>query len=113
MKKAFKFLGLTVLILIVVAAAYLYVNRAKLANLMIEKSLPQVESLILKELPASVSKEQVHEDFTKLAAKFQAGHIDSAEVKKIALEFKNALRDEKLDSTEAKELLDHLHRLSQ
>ncbi len=113
MKKAFKFLGLTVLILIVVAAAYLYVNRAKLANLMIEKSLPQVESLILKELPASVSKEQVHEDFTKLVAKFQAGQIDSAEVKKIALEFKNALRDEKLDSTEAKELLEHLHRLSQ
>jgi len=113
MKKAFKFLGLTVLILIVVAVAYLYVNRAKLADLMIEKSLPQVESLILKELPSSIAKEQVHEDFTKLVAKFKAGQIDSAEVKKMALEFKNALRDEKLDSTEVKALLDHLHLLSQ
>jgi DNA gyrase/topoisomerase IV subunit A len=61
----------------VVAAAYLYVNR-QAANLMIEKSLPQVESLILKELPASVSKEQVHEDIQNLAAKFQQGRLDSA-----------------------------------
>jgi hypothetical protein len=113
MKKFFLMLGVVVLVLIVVVFAYVYMNRGKLANMMVEKSLPQVENLIADNLPASVSKAQLHQEFEKFTANVKAGKIDAQEIQKMFMNFKNAMEDKKLDSLEVKSLLESLHKLSQ
>ena len=113
MKRFFTYLGITVLLVVLLTIAYLYSNRAKLANIILEKSLPRVEELLTKELPASVSKEQVHQDFDQFIAKLRSGQVDTLEMKKLLTTFTRAMRDDKMDSLEAKALLEILHDLSQ
>jgi len=111
MKKFFAFLGLTVLLVVLLTIVYLYSKRTKLANIMLEKSLPRVEELLIKELPASVSKEQVHHEFEKFITNLRSGQVDSLEMKKLFSTFTKAMRDNKMDSLEVKELLEVLHHL--
>ncbi len=112
MKKTFMILGIVILVLIVAAVIFFYTNRAKLANLMVEKSLPHLQSLVVQNLPAEFSKEQVQEQFHKFSEKFKTGEYDKQEMQAFFMKFKSAMDDKKIDSTEVKSILASLEKLS-
>ncbi len=113
MKKFLMIAGIVIVVLILVVAAFIYLYGNKLANVVVAKSLPQIENLITANLPATVNKEQVHQEFEKFSANFKAGKYDQAEMQKLFFTFKESMADKKLDSLEVKKILESLHKLSQ
>lgn len=112
MRKTFMVLGILILVLIVAAVIFFYSNRTKLANLMVEKSLPHLESLVVQNLPAEFKRDQVHDQFVKFSVKFKTGQYDKQEMQALFLKFKTAMDDKKIDSTEVKSILASLEKLS-
>jgi hypothetical protein len=112
MRKTFMILGIVILVLIVAAVLFFYANRTKLASLMVEKSLPHLETLVVQNLPAELNKEQVHDQFVKFSKKFKTGQYDKQEMQALFLKFKSAMDDKKIDSTEVKSILASLEKLN-
>lgn len=113
MKKFFMIVGVVVVVLVVMVIGFIYFYGDKLANVVVEKSLPQIETLVAANLPATVDKAVVHQEFEKFNAHFKAGTYDKAEMQNLFLVFKDGMADKKLDSLEVKKILASLHKLSQ
>jgi hypothetical protein len=112
MKKILLIVVLVILVVIVGGFGYLYMNRAKIMNFALEKGLPQIENMVVANLPAGESKEQVHHEFEKALANFKAGKYDEKELQTLLLNFQTAIKDKKLDTDEVKQLLESVRKLS-
>jgi len=112
MKKILLIVGGIILVIILAFFALIYLKGDQLATLAIEKSIPYVESNLLKNLPADVSAEDVKATFTKVADKIKSKQYDAAEAQHLLLIFKKSMDDKKIDADEAKQMLESAKKIA-
>ncbi|HOT95609.1 MAG TPA: hypothetical protein PLG50_04435 [bacterium] len=103
---------LAILILLIAGIAYLYVNKDKIARMAVEKSVPLIESSLLDNIPADVNKEEVKEVFARVDARIKEGKIDFVQMQGLILNFRDALKDQKVDSVEFHKVYEAMKKLA-
>lgn len=103
---------LAILILLVAGIAYLYVNKDKIARMAVEKSVPLIESSLLDNIPADVNKEEVKAVFAQVDAKVKQGQVDILRMQGLIVDFRDALKDQKVDSAEFHKVYEEMKKLA-
>jgi hypothetical protein len=112
MKKILLIAGGIILAIILALFALVYLKGDQLATLAIEKSIPYVESALLKNLPADVSADDVKATFVKVADKIKSKQYDTAEAQNLLLIFKKSMDDKKVDADEVKKMLESAKKIA-
>ena len=99
-------------ILVLAGAVLLYVNRERIARFGIDRTLNTVESQVTMHLTSPATLDSVKADFSTLHRRLQEGSIAAAEVRDLAGLYYTSTRDDRLDSTEIRTLIDRLHTLT-
>jgi len=112
MKKFFLIAAIVVVVLILAGAAYVYINKDKILNYAVDTAVTTMESKVISSLPASMSQDSVKAVFDNTLSKIKDGTIDKQELQGIILSFRNASKDNKLDSLEITEIIQKMKDLS-
>ena len=107
MKKLLTFL-IILLIVIAVIWTLIYVNKGRIVNFAIDKLVTQMQASINRELPKTISKEQVNKLISTFAEKLKEGTLNQDKLKDITDYYKESLRDGKIDSLETIQLIKKL-----
>jgi len=111
MKKILLIIAGVVAIVVVIGAVLLYANRDKITNFATDRTLNFVEAQLMEHIPDPATEVKVKVDFRTLHERLQAGKVKSSDVKDLAALFYTSYRDEKLDSTEVRKIIDQVHKL--
>jgi hypothetical protein len=106
-----KFL-LIILILIIAGLAYIYINKDKIAQMAVEKSIPLVESTMMQNLPAGVDKDDVESLFADVTKLAKEGKIDIVKMQGLLGDFQKAMKDKKVDEAEFNKMYEELKKLA-
>lgn len=112
MKKVLLIVGAILLFIIIALIALFQLKGDQLATFAIEKSIPYVETTILKNLPADVNRDDVKATFAKVAEKIKADNYDTAEAQNLLLLFKKSMDDKKVDADEVKKMLESAKKIA-
>ncbi len=104
---------LIILVLLIAGLAYIYINKDKIAQVAIEKSIPLIESSLEGNMPADVDRDEVKAVFAAVNEKVKAGKIDIMQVQGLLTDFKDAMDDKKLDEKEFHKLYDKMKKLAE
>lgn len=97
--------------IVLIAAVLICTNRKKIVDLMFEKSFVLMEQTVVKNLPQTVSKDNVRAMFKTVEGKIKSGNVDQKELQGFYKTFQAGFKDQKLDSLEVERLLEDLKRL--
>lgn len=112
MKKALLIVVVAIVVVILGLMALFSLKGDKLAAFAIEKSIPYVQTTVMKNLPQDVSAEEVKTYFTKLTDKIKSGKYDKAEAQQLLLTFKKSMENKKIDSEEVKKMIESVKKLA-
>ena len=108
MKKILITLVILVVVIIGAGAAYVYLNKDALVQKSIEKGFASVETMVLQNLPATVTEDSVKTIFTETLAKVKSGEIAPEKLQGVFMSFRESWSDKQLDSLEVKDLVGKL-----
>jgi len=103
---------LIILILIIAGLAYIYINKDKIAQMAVEKSIPMVESALMQNLPAGVDKDDVESLFADVTKLAKEGKIDIVKMQGLLGDFQKAMKDKKVDEAEFNKMYEELKKLA-
>ncbi len=95
-------------ILVIGLGIVCYVYQDELINWSLGKTTDIIAQEIKANLPQDVTEQEVDDVMNKFKEAIKEKRLNSGEIQKIALAFQNALNDKKIDSIEAKSLLDDI-----
>ena len=96
--------GIIVVILIAIGI-YVYVNRDKIAETLLDKALSYIESEMIADLPEGYTEESVHQILQDFKAAVKDGRVDQQTIQELQGRFQMAMSDQKLDAEESASLL--------
>ncbi|OQX84771.1 MAG: hypothetical protein B6D63_03855 [Candidatus Latescibacteria bacterium 4484_7] len=100
---------LTVLIIIIIIVAIiwivLFVNKGRIVNYALDKSFGVMELQIDKNLPSTISQDELHGLFEDVKTKVINKTADKDKLNELAQTFKKDMKDGKLDSLEVTHLV--------
>jgi len=105
-----KFLTFLIILIIVIAVIWtvIYINKGRIMNFAIDKLVTQMQASINRELPKTISKEQVNTLISTFAEKLKEGTVNKEKLKDVTDYYKESLRDGKIDSLEVIKLIKKL-----
>jgi hypothetical protein len=92
-------------LVILVAAILLYFRRDQIASYAMGRALTSVEGRVMAELPAGLSPDSVRAEFESLHKLLQSGTVSAEEIKDLAATYYTSMKDDRLDSSEVKQLV--------
>jgi len=113
MKKGLGIAALVVLVIIIVGFILIMINREKLVNMAVTKTVDAIETAMMKAEELPVSKEQAREIMDRARTKIKEGELDPEKARKIIEDFREFYEDKKLDSEEVQKLLNTLESAAQ
>jgi hypothetical protein len=90
---------------ILIGGTWLYFNRDRIANFAMDRALKMVEGRVIAELPAGISADSIKTEFEALHKLLQSGSVSIDEIKTLATDYQEKMKDERLDSAEVKKLV--------
>ena len=108
MKKFLLILGIILVILIIAGIIYC----PKIVDYAIEKGFDAMENSVIANLPDSSSKAEAKIIFDKTLTKIKEGEIEKQRLQGLMTTFQSSFEDQKLDSTEVREIMNELKMLS-
>jgi len=105
-----KFLTFLIILIIVIAVIWtvIYINKGRIMNFAIDKLVTQMQASINRELPKTISKEQVNTLISTFAEKLKEDTVNKEKLKDVTDYYKESLRDGKIDSLEVIQLIKKL-----
>ena len=98
-------------LVILVAAILLYFNRDKIASFAMDRALTSVEGRLIAELPAGMAPDSVRAEFASLHTLLASGSVTADEIKDLAATYYGAMKDERLDSAEVRQMVEQVKKL--
>ncbi len=108
MKKFLLILGIILIIFIIAGIVYC----PKIVNYAIEKGFEAMENSVMASLPDSSSKAEAKIIFDKTITKIKEGEIEKQQLQGLMTTFQSSFKDQKLDSTEVRKIMNDLKILS-
>ena len=108
-----KKLLLIILILLIAGLAYIYINKDKIAQTAIKKTIPLIETSLLESIPADMDKEEVKAVFAKIDTRVKEGKIDIIKMQGVLEKFREALKDQKVDEDEFRKVYADVKKLAE
>jgi hypothetical protein len=105
MKRILLIIAAVVALGILVGGTWLYFNRDRIANFAMDRALKMVEGRVVAELPAGISADSIRTEFDALHRLLQSGSVSIDEIKTLAKEYQDKMKDERLDSVEVRQLV--------
>jgi hypothetical protein len=105
MKRFFLLAAGIVSAVIIVAVILLYLNRDTIASYAMDRALKSVEGRVLATLPADLPADSVQQEFASLHQLLQSGSVSVEEIKDLAALYYTSTKDDRLDSTEVRQLV--------
>jgi len=112
MKKILLITAGVLAIVVLTGSLLLYLNREKIATYSIDRALTKVEEQVLQRLPDQKAVNEAKADFLKLHERLQSGSVKTDEVKGLAGTFYSSYKEGKIDSLQARRIVDQVHRLT-
>jgi hypothetical protein len=112
MKKILLITAGVLTIVVLAGSLLLYLNREKIVTYATDRALTKVEEQVLQRLPDQGAVDGAKADFLKLHARLQSGAVTTDEVKHVTGMFYSNYREGKLDSLNARGIVDEVHRLA-
>ncbi|MBN1541553.1 hypothetical protein JW992_05365 [candidate division KSB1 bacterium] len=111
MKKFLLILLIVVLVIIIALAVICSLNKQKIANYAVEKSMEMAKTQVMANLPQSVPADSAKILMDGITAKIKSGELDKEEVQHLVSNIQQAFSDGELDSTETVKLLDTIEKI--
>lgn len=108
MKKFLLVLGIILVILIIAAIIYC----PKILNFAVEKGVDTMEKSVVASLPDSSSKAEAKIIFDQALTSIKEGKIEKDQLEGLMNTFRTSFEDQKIDSSEAKNLLSELKKIT-
>jgi methionine salvage enolase-phosphatase E1 len=100
-------------LVVLVGAVLLYANRDKISSYAMDRALTKIEPQVLQHLSNAQDAATAKAEFATLHARLQSGDVRADEIKELAAMFYASYRDEQLDSTEVRQLVNQVHAILQ
>lgn len=112
MKKVLLITAGVLAVVVLTGSLLLYLNREKIVTYSIDRALTKVEEQVLQKLPDQKSVEEAKAGFQRLHERLKSGSVKTEDVKTLAGMFYSSYREGKIDSLQAKRIIDEVHRLA-
>jgi hypothetical protein len=112
MKKVLLITAGVLAVVVLTGSLLLYLNREKIVTYSIDRALTKIEEQVLQKLPDLKSVNEAKADFQKLHERLKSGSVKTEDVKGLAGMFYSSYKEGKIDSLQAKRIVEEVHRLA-
>ena len=94
-----------ILVILIAAVIYIYINKDKIAESLLDKGLSYIEEEMVANLPDGYTEESVHQVLQDFKVAVREGRVDKQKIQELQGYFQMAMADQKLDAEESGKIL--------